>query len=233
MEPRALNQAEAMRYVERFPADHICRLLRPYLTDERAVRIDRVLARRLLCLTVVVENLHDPHNGAAALRSVEAVGLQSFHAVQANEPFSAARGISLQCEQWMDMYLHDTTEGCYAALRAQGYQVWAAVPGGDVSLEELPSAGSVALVFGNERDGLTDGAQQDADGTFGIDMHGFTGNFNLSVSVAVAAYVQAARMRQALGASGDLPAARVERLRALWYCLSVRAARLIIDRELR
>jgi tRNA (guanosine-2'-O-)-methyltransferase len=227
MDPQSLNQAQAARYLERIPSARICALLRPYMTAERAARIDEVLTRRLLCLTVVVENLHDPHNGAAALRSAEAVGLQTFHAVQ-----QLAKGISLQCEQWMDVHLHDSSPHCFGALRDGGYQVWAAAPGGSVPLEELPCEGSVALVFGNERDGLSRAALEGADGAFTIPMHGFTGSFNLSVSVALAVYTQADRMRRALGAPGDLPFERVEGLRALWYCLSVRAAGLILDRKL-
>ncbi len=232
MDPQSLTQDQAKGYVERMSSGRICELLRPHMTADRVARIDAVLAQRLLCLTVVVENLHDPHNGAAALRSSEAVGLQSFHAIADREPFSVAKGISLQCEQWMDMHLHHTTQDGYEALRADGYQIWAAAPGQSVSLEELPSKGRVALVFGNERDGLTPEALAAADGAFSIPMHGFTGSFNLSVSAALAVYTQAARMRRALGASGDLPAHRVEGLRALWYCLSVRAAGLILDREL-
>lgn len=231
MDPKPLNKAQAARYVERLTPARIGQVLRPHMTAERVARIDEVLARRLARLTVVVENLHDPHNGAAALRSAEAVGLQTFHAIQQREPFSVAKGISLQCDQWMDMYLHDTTEGCYAALRDHGYRIWAAVPVGNVHLEDLPCEGSVALVFGNERDGLSDRALEGVDGTFTIPMHGFTGSFNLSVSVSLAVYTQAARMRRSLGAPGDLSAARVEGLRALWYCLSVRAAGLILDRE--
>jgi len=233
MDPQSLSQDQAKRYLDLLSPDRICELLRPHMTAERAARIDEVLSQRLLCLTVVVENLHDPHNGAAALRSAEAVGLQTFHAVQALEPFQAAKGISLQCEQWMDLHLHDTIDAGYAALRSDQYQIWAAAPAGEVSLEALPSDGRMALVFGNERDGLTPEAQERADGTFSIPMHGFTGSFNLSVSAALSVYTQAARMRRTLGVSGDLPARRVEGLRALWYCLSVRAAGLILDRELR
>jgi tRNA (guanosine-2'-O-)-methyltransferase len=233
MEPRSLKQAEAKRYLDRLSPTRICQLLGPHMTDDRAARIDEVLSRRLLRLTVVVENLHDPHNGAAAIRSAEGVGLQNFHAVEANEPFAVAKGISLQCEQWMDLHLHSTTEACYTALRADGFQIWAAAPNSGTSLEELPTEKSVALVFGNERDGLTAEAQETADGVFSIPMHGFTGNFNLSVSAALSVYVQAERMRRALGAPGDLPADRVEGLRALWYCLSVRAGRLILDQELK
>ncbi len=231
MDPQSLNQAQARQYLERLSPELVCRLLRPHMTDERAARIEEVLSRRLLRLSVAVENLHDPHNGAAALRSAEAVGLQTFHAVEVAEPFSATKGISLQCEQWMDLHLHKSVDACFAAVRGMGYQVWAADPRAAVSVEELPTDPMV-MVFGNERDGLSPEALEGADGHFFIPMHGFTGSFNLSVSVALAVHRQAARVRMAMGAPGDLPAMRLEVLRALWYCLSVRAAGLILDREL-
>ncbi len=232
MSRQPLNQKRAARYLARLGAARVIQVVRPHVTDERLARIDEVLSRRLVRLTVVVENLHDPHNGAAAVRSAEAMGLQNFYAVEGFEPFSMSKKVGLQCDQWMDFHLHATTEGCYHALRDRGHQIWAAAPGGEVSLEELPDEGSVALVFGNERDGLTDVALEGADGTFSIPMHGFTGSFNLSVSVSLAVYTQAARMRRVLGAPGDLPAARLEELQALWYCLSVRSAGQILDREL-
>lgn len=232
MSLQPLNQKRAAPYLERLGPARVSQVLQPHLTDERVERIEAVLSSRLAGLTVVMENLHDPHNGAAAARSAEAVGLQDFHAVEGVEPFSMAKTITLQCEQWMDLHLHDTTGECFAALREQGHQIWAATPGGSVLMQDVPCHGRVALVFGNERDGLTEKALEDADGTFCIPMHGFTGSFNLSVSVSLSVYTLAARMRRTLGAPGDLPADRVEGLRALWYCLSVRAAGVILDRAL-
>jgi tRNA (guanosine-2'-O-)-methyltransferase len=216
--------------VERIPPASVCAALRPHLTDARAERIEQVLAHRLAGLTAVVENLHDPHNGAAAIRSIEAVGLQDFHAITAREPFSAQGGITLRADQWIDLHEHPSTQAAYAHLRQAGFAVWAAAPGGHTPLEQIPVSQPLALVFGNERDGLTDEALESADGRFFIPMQGFTGSFNLSVSAALSVYVTAARFRAALGAPGDLPADRVERLRALWYCLSVRAAGWILDR---
>ena len=229
-EPRPLTPEQARRYVEQIPSQAICAALRPHLTDARAARIEQVLAHRLAGLTAVVENLHDPHNGAAAIRSLEAVGLQDFHAITAREPFSAQGGITLRADQWIDLHEHPSTRAAYGQLREAGFALWAAAPGGETPLEQLPVDRPLALVFGNERDGLTGEALESADGRFFIPMQGFTGSFNLSVSAALSVYVTAARFRARLGSPGDLPAERVERLRALWYCLSVRAAGWILDR---
>jgi tRNA (guanosine-2'-O-)-methyltransferase len=204
--------------------------LSPHLTDERRERIEQVLGNRLGRLTVVVENLHDPHNGAAAVRSAEAVGLQDFHAICEREPFRMARGITMQCERWMDLHLHGQREDGYRRLRELGFGIYVADPGAGMTVEELPSDRPMALVFGSERDGLTKEAIRESDGGFAIPMHGFTGNFNLSVSVALSVHRVAERVRAWLGRPGDLPSERVERLRALWYGLSVRAAEQILRR---
>jgi tRNA (guanosine-2'-O-)-methyltransferase len=206
-------------------------VLRPHLTGRRRARIEQVLSQRLARLTVVVENLHDPHNGAAAIRSAEAVGLQDFHAVEQREAFRVAGGVTLHCEQWVTLHRHPDTATAYRRLRKQGFRIWAAAPGAPASLDEIPVSEPLALVFGNERDGLTEAAVAGADGTFTIPMHGFTGSFNLSVSVALAVHATARRVRETLGSPGDLSPPRLERLRALWYCLSVRAAGLILDEE--
>ena len=228
---KAMNPERASEFLQRLPPGQICEILRPHMTDERMARIEAVLAERLTSLTVVVENLHDPHNGAAALRSAEAVGLQDFHAVESVELLRISRGVTMSCEQWMDLHRHPTVEACYSHLRGQGFEIWASAPGGETSLERVPADRPIALVFGSERPGLTDQALAQADGTFHIEMQGFTGSFNLSVSVALAVYTQAGRMRGALGGKGGLPAERLERLRALWYCLSVKAAGSILARQ--
>ena len=225
----SLTPEQAVRYVERMPAEVIGDLLRPHITDQRLARIEEVLALRLQRLTVVVENLHDPHNGAAAIRSAEATGLQDFHAIEGLEEFHIAGGVTLRCDQWIDVHRHPDLDTCYAQLREGGFAVWAAAPGAEVDLAEIPVDRPLALIFGNERNGLTQRALDGADGAYRIPMHGFTGSFNLSVSVALTVHRTAERVRAALGHPGDLPAERVERLRALWYCLSVRAAGLILD----
>jgi tRNA (guanosine-2'-O-)-methyltransferase len=229
-ETHHLTPQAAARYVDAWPADRVCEALRPHLLERRAERIDAVLAARLASVTVAVENLHDPRNGAAAVRTAEAIGLTDFHAIEGIEPFEVERKVSMSGHLWMDVHRYPTVEAGYAALRGAGFRIFAAGPRGRRTLAEVPVDRPLALVFGNEHGGLTDGALDAADDHFVIPMWGFTESFNLSVSAALATYDVVARRRAHLGCTGDLPPERIARLRAIWYCLSVRAAGLILRR---
>ncbi|MBI4508880.1 MAG: RNA methyltransferase, partial [Deltaproteobacteria bacterium] len=202
------------------PYDVIC-ALEPTLTEERRARIERVLAERLSGLTVVIENLHDPHNGAAALRSVEACGLCELHVVEASEPFRFSARVSQGCEKWVSIRRHADFARCAKELHERGFALYAAVPGAERTLHELDVSRPAALVFGNEHAGLTQSAVEACDGTFGIPMHGFTQSLNLSVSVAISVFDCAKRRRLALGREGDLPAEHELRLRARFCALSL------------
>ena len=207
-------------------------ILAPFLSDARKARIDAVLAQRLAGLTVVIENLHDPHNGAAALRSVEGFGLSALHVVEQVERFKFSSKVSQGCEKWVDIRRHPDFATCARRLHDEGFALYAALPpgGAAVDLDALDLAHPTALVFGNEHVGLTPEALAACDGAFTIPMQGFTASFNLSVSVALAVFACSRRRRAALGGRGDLDEAEIVRLRSRWYTLSVDAAELILAR---
>jgi len=208
-------------------------ILREFVSEARQRRIEQVLSARLGGLTVVLENLHDPHNGAAALRSVEGFGLCELHVVEAVEPFKFSSKVTQGCEKWVAIHRYPTFEACAAALHARGFSLWAALPPSvgapTVDVEALDVAHPTALVFGNEHAGLTPEAAARCDGRFSIPMTGFTGSFNLSVSVALSVFECAHRRRAVLG-GGDLDEAARTVLRARWYRLSVDAAEAILRR---
>jgi tRNA (guanosine-2'-O-)-methyltransferase len=212
--------------------DDVLAALGPLLTDERKARIEAVLAARLGGLTVVLENLHDPHNGAAALRSVEGFGLAELHVVESNEPFRFAHSVPIGCDKWVALRKYTTFPACADALHARGFKLYAAVPGAAMTLSDIDVSTPGALVFGNEHDGLSELAVGACDATFSIPMAGFTQSFNLSVSVALGVFDASRRRRAALGCEGDLPEQERARLRAEWYALSMdrRAAEGLVAR---
>jgi tRNA (guanosine-2'-O-)-methyltransferase len=217
--------------IDASPED-ILAALGPQLTPERKARIEEVLAARLVGLTVVLENLHDPHNGAAALRSVEGFGLSELHVVESNEPFRFASSVPIGCEKWVALKKYRSFAECADGLHARGFKLYAAVPGAPLTLADIDVTTPAALVFGNEHDGLSALAQQACDATFSIPMAGFTQSFNLSVSVALGVFEASRRRRAALGHAGDLPEQERARLRAEWYALSMdrRAAAGLVAR---
>jgi tRNA (guanosine-2'-O-)-methyltransferase len=181
-------------------------------------------------LTIVLENLYDPHNGAAVLRSAEGFGITDVHVVEADGRFSACRGVTRGSQKWINVITHSSVAAAAAALKAEGMQLCAAVPGAGLSLGEVEVDRPLAIWFGNEHEGLTEEAIAACDQTLSIPMFGFTRSLNLSVSVALCAADLVARRRKALGAPGDLADGRRAHLRARWYVQSVRGARQIVER---
>jgi tRNA (guanosine-2'-O-)-methyltransferase len=208
----------------------VCAALAPLLLEERRARIDAAVAARLGGLRVVIENLHDPHNGAAVLRSAEAFGIQRVEVIESFEPFRFSSTVTQGCEKWLDVVRHKTLDAAVADLRRDGFVIYAAVPGAEASVEDLNFSRPAAVMVGNEHEGLTGAAIDAADRVFSIPMAGMTGSLNLSVATAVIASRAAALRRRALRAEGDLDAEACLALRARFYAASVRGAEAVVAR---
>ncbi len=208
-----------------------CAALGPLLLDDRRARIDAAAASRLGGLRVVIENLHDPHNGAAVLRSAEAFGVQRVDVIDGSKPFRFSSTVTQGCEKWLDVVRHRTLAAAMATLRADGFLVYAAVPDATAVLDDLDFARPAAVMVGNEHEGLSAQAIAAADVRFGIPMYGMTRSLNLSVAAALTIERAAALRRRALGAAGDLDAVAVLALRARFYAASVRGADAVLARS--
>jgi tRNA (guanosine-2'-O-)-methyltransferase len=208
----------------------VCAALSPLLLDDRRARIDAAVAARLGGLRVVIENLHDPHNGAAVLRSAEAFGIQRVDVIESFEPFRFSSTVTQGCEKWLDVVRHPTLDKGVEALRRDDFVIYAAVPGAEASVEDLDFGRPAAVMVGNEHEGLTGAAIDAADRTFSIPMAGLTASLNLSVATALIAERAAALRRRALRSEGDLDAAAQLRLRARFYAASVRGAEAVVER---
>ncbi|HVZ72063.1 MAG TPA: RNA methyltransferase [Polyangia bacterium] len=208
----------------------MCAALAPLLLDERRARIDAAVAARLAGLRVVIENLHDPHNGAAVLRSAEAFGIQRVEVIEHLEKFKFSSTVTQGCEKWLDVVRHKTLDAAVDSLRRDGFVIYAAVPGAASSVEDLNFARPAAVLVGNEHAGLTPEAIDAADRTFSIPMAGMTASLNLSVATALIAERAAALRRRALRAEGDLDAPAQLALRARFYAASVRGSEAVVER---
>lgn len=190
-------------------------------TTRRQERVRNVLARRQTTLTVVLEDVHDPHNASAVLRSCDGVGVLDVHLVYVHEQppkRSFARTTSASAAKWVRTHYHDTIDDCYAELRAQGFAIYATALGREaVELYDLDLARPSALVFGNEHRGVSEAAVAGADATVFIPMQGMVESLNISVACAVSLY-EAMRQRIAAGMYDrpELDAATLEALEAEW-----------------
>jgi len=223
------------RMIDTWGEAEVIAALAPMLSDDRIARIDEVLAARLGSLTVLVEDTYDPHNAAAAVRTTEALGLAEFHAVEPADGnrFVAVKGITRGCDRWIDLRRWPTAVAAADALRARGFRVIATLPDATETVDTLAVDRPLALAFGNEHAGLSAAAIAACDGAVSLPMFGFTRSFNLSVSVALVMSRLAERRRAALGQRGDLPAARIARLRARWFALKIKGAVGVVERVAR
>jgi tRNA (guanosine-2'-O-)-methyltransferase len=176
-------------------------------TGRRAERIAHVLRHRQPDLAVVLENVHDPHNIGAVLRSCDAVGVLAVHTVYSVEerPTRAfARSTSGSASKWIDIHHHGSIEDCYARLRREGHRILvAALTDESRDLYDEDFTAPIALVFGNEMRGATQDAVEQADGAILIPMMGMVESLNISVACAVALF-EALRQRRSNG-SYDSP----------------------------
>jgi tRNA (guanosine-2'-O-)-methyltransferase len=203
------------------PDEEVIAALSEILGPERAARLDEVAAARLSGLVVVLENLHDPHNGGAAMRSCEAVGVLEVRFCGSSPRFSER--VTQGCEKWLNQFHDADVDATRAALSSRGFQLYAAVPGAATALEELDALAPAAFLVGNEHIGLTNRARELCDREFAIPLHGFSQSVNLSVATAITVYTHARRRREALGRRGDLDERGLGALRADYYRRSVDA----------
>jgi tRNA (guanosine-2'-O-)-methyltransferase len=173
-----------------------------------------VLARRQPDVAVVLEDIHDPHNISAVLRSCDATGVDNVHLVYSgaqDEP-QLSTGVATGTLRWLNLRHHQDIAACYASLRSAGLTIYAAtVDGPTTDLYDLNLAAPCALVFGNESRGLSEEASDNADGRVRIPMMGMAESLNISVACAVSLY-ELLRQRRATG-SYDVSGYPVEELR--------------------
>ncbi len=194
------------------------------LLNVRRERIDRILAQRTRTLTVVLDRLEDTFNMAAVLRTCEGMGVQEVHVVVNPEvPFVPNAKVTQGCEKWLDIHLYKSFTSCHEQLKSRGFAILAsAAQSGGQSLFSLRFDGRLALVFGNERFGVSEEARSGADGVFWIPMRGFTQSLNVSAAAA-ACIVRAMSWREEhLGGRGDLTPAEMNALRERFHMLSVK-----------
>ena len=164
-------------------------------------RIRQVLARRQPGLTVVLENIHDPHNVSAVFRTCDAVGVMRVELLYTKEKFPRiGKKSSSSADKWLERRRHPSVNDCFRTLRDEGFRIYATHLGpGAVSLYDLDLTQKVALVFGNEHRGVSEEAAANADANFQIPMLGMIQSLNVSVAAAVSLY-EALRQRLACGA---------------------------------
>ena len=171
------------------------------MTSERQQKIESVLSKRQNDLTVVLENVFDPHNISAVMRSCDAIGIQEIYVLNTKIPRHKKWGTrsSSSAAKWLTVHQFENADECFAALRKRYSTVLTTHLSSDAaSLYELDLTKSVALIFGNEHSGVSEEIIKMADGNFIIPQVGIIRSLNISVACAVSLY-EAFRQKQNAG----------------------------------
>jgi len=171
------------------------------MTPERSDRLNAVLSKRQLNLTVVLENVADPHNISAVMRTCDAVGIQEIYILNTIIPRHKKWGSksSSSASKWLTIHQFTDVTECFNALRKRYKKIYTTHLSTDASdLYELDLTEDVALVFGNEHSGVSDALIGLADGNFIIPQVGIIKSLNISVACAVSVY-EALRQKRLAG----------------------------------
>ncbi|MFI5123833.1 MAG: TrmH family RNA methyltransferase [Chitinophagales bacterium] len=171
------------------------------MTPERLQRLTQVLDKRQNDLTIVLENVSDPHNISAVMRTADAVGIQEMSILNSRIGLHKKWGAksSSSAAKWLSIKQYSDPATCFTELRRKYHLILTTHLSTEaVSLYQIDFTQSIALVFGNEHDGVSEEIRSMADGNFIIPQVGIIRSLNISVACAVSLY-EAYRQKQQAG----------------------------------
>ncbi|MFQ5731750.1 MAG: TrmH family RNA methyltransferase [Planctomycetaceae bacterium] len=207
-----------------------------FVTGNRLRLFDDNLRQRTRHVTVVLEDIFQPHNASACLRSCDAFGVQDVHIIENRYEYRLNPDIELGSAQWLTLRRHfsgdDNTAVCIRDLREHGYRIVATSPRSDTHpLAECDVTRPAALLFGTEHEGLSETALNLADERVRIPTYGFAESLNISVAVAVALHHFTTQLRNST-VDWRLSESERNQLKLAWVRRTIGGKRLpIIEAE--
>jgi tRNA (guanosine-2'-O-)-methyltransferase len=187
------------------------------MNDARKKRLEQVAKNRQRGLTVVFEDLHDPHNVGAVIRTCDAFGIQKVYLIFEKEkpfdPGKIGKGSSSTANKWLDYEMHLSTEECLVSLKNDGYTLVAtALTDNTKSIYDAKFTDKkIALLVGNEYTGLSKSALKHAQKTLYIPMRGMIQSLNVSVATGIFLY-EITRQRMQKGALQGFTKNEIQRM---------------------
>ncbi len=211
--------------------------LSTFVTEDRFSLFNKIIKERTRYMTVVLEDIFQPHNASAVLRSCDCFGVQDVHIIENENEYNINPDVALGSSKWLNLYKYNEAENntlnTINTLKKKGYRIIATTPHtDDVNLEDFDiSKGKFALMFGSEQPGLSDIAMKNADEFLKIPMYGFTESFNISVSAAIVLHHLSLKLRQS-DIKFILPEDEQNTIILEWLKQSIKKSDLIIEKFL-
>jgi tRNA (guanosine-2'-O-)-methyltransferase len=165
--------------------------LEKLVTEKRKNLFKKVLENRTRHFTIAIEDIFQPHNASALVRTCDVFGIQDIHVIEEKYQFYASRLVAKGAQKWIDFNMYNKSDtnnsiDCINSLKAKGYKIIATTPHNDSCfLQDFDITQKSAFFFGVEKAGLSKDVLDNADGYLQIPMVGFTESLNISVAAAI------------------------------------------------
>lgn len=175
--------------------------LMSFISKERKKRFEEIIEYRTKHIAVVLEDIYQPHNASAVLRSCDLTGVLDVHIIENKNEYDVNPEVALGSSKWLNLMKYNNHENntveALNSLKKQGYKIIATTPHKEsVDLDSLQLDNKIAVVFGTELTGLSEEAINQADEYLRIPMYGFTESYNISVSAALTLFTLTQRLRK-------------------------------------
>ncbi len=179
----------------------LLKFLSGFVTPERGRRFAEVLQNRTRHIVIGLENIYQPHNASAVLRSCDCFGIQDVHIIENENKYTFNPDVSLGAEKWLNLHRYNdgdkSLDKCIDTLKGKGYKVAVtSLHKDNYTIENIPLNNKLCLFFGTEMHGATAELVSKADMFVKIPMLGFTESFNISVAAAISMYALSSRLRK-------------------------------------
>jgi tRNA (guanosine-2'-O-)-methyltransferase len=217
----------------------LIKYLSAFITSERFELFQKVLNQRTSYLTVVLEDIFQPQNASAVLRTCECLGIQHVHIIENRNKFTVDKEVVMGSVKWLNLHKynqgkHNSLEAV-KALKDKGYRIIATTPHqNDEFLPEFDlSKGKAAFVFGSELPGISGTILNEADEFLKIPMAGFTESFNISVSAAIVMFYLTQKLREQDHIPWQLTDGEKDRLMLQWLRTTIKRSSLLEEQFLK
>ncbi|MGB0886807.1 MAG: TrmH family RNA methyltransferase [Vicingaceae bacterium] len=178
----------------------LLKYLSDFMSENKMELFNKIILERTKHVTVALEDIFQPQNASAVLRTCDVFGIQDVHIIENENEYNVNPRVVHGASKWIDLYKYNEKENntlaCINKLKADGYKVYGTTPHTNDSLiQDIPLNDKVALMFGTEMTGLSDIAMKNVDGFVKIPMYGFTESLNISVSASICLYELKKRLK--------------------------------------
>ena len=186
------------------PYDQVIESFSEDVTSDRVERIESAIQGRSFDVVTVMEGLYDRGNISAVMRSCEAMGFLGVHIIELSDKFKESQRVTKGADKWLNIEKWTETKPCLTELKSRGYKIVATHFDQAKPIFDFDFSEPTAIIFGNEKDGVTPEALELCDERMVIPMTGFVQSFNISVAAAISLFHAHSDRIRRIGESGNL-----------------------------